>query len=63
MTHSDKRKPPELWFLTGSQHLYGEATLEKVAQNSRQIAAALDSSGKLPAKLIWKPVLTGPEAI
>jgi L-arabinose isomerase len=63
MTHSDKRKTPELWFLTGSQHLYGEATLEKVAENSRQIAAALDSSGKLPAKLIWKPVLTGPEAI
>ena len=63
MTHSDRRKTPELWFLTGSQHLYGEGTLEKVAQNSRQIAAALDGSGKLPAKLIWKPVLTGPEAI
>ena len=63
MTHSVSQKAPELWFLTGSQHLYGDETLERVARNSQQIAAALDSSGKLPAKVIWKPVLTGPEAI
>jgi L-arabinose isomerase len=54
---------PELWFLTGSQHLYGEDTLEQVARNSRQIAESLDRSGKLPAKLVCKPVLTGPDAI
>jgi L-arabinose isomerase len=51
----------ELWFLTGSQHLYGDETLEKVARNSQHIAQAL--SGKLPATVVWKPVLTGPEAI
>lgn len=53
----------ELWFLTGSQHLYGNETLEQVARNSREIAEALDRSGKLPAKVVWKPVLTGPEPI
>ncbi len=53
----------EIWFLTGSQHLYGPKALEQVARNSQHIAAALDGSGRLPAKLVWKPVLTGPEAI
>jgi L-arabinose isomerase len=63
MTHPAAQKTPELWFLTGSQHLYGDETLEKVARNSQEIAASLDRSGKLPAKVIWKPVLTGPDAI
>jgi len=63
MTDSAANKTQELWFLTGSQHLYGDETLDKVARNSQQIAAELDRSGKLPAKVIWKPVLTGPEAI
>src|SRR5687767_5671892 len=63
MTKVADRKTQELWFLTGSQHLYGDETLEKVARNSQQIAEALDRSGKLPAKVVWKPVLTGPEAI
>ncbi len=58
-----EHKTRELWFLTGSQHLYGDETLGKVAQNSRQIAEALDRYGKLPAKVVHKPVLTGPEAI
>jgi L-arabinose isomerase len=63
MTNVADRKTQELWFLTGSQHLYGEETLQAVARNSQEIAAALDRSGKLPAKVVWKPVLTGPEAI
>jgi L-arabinose isomerase len=53
----------EVWFLTGSQHLYGEETLRKVAKNSQEIAEFLDRSGKLPARVVWKPVLTGPDAI
>jgi len=53
----------ELWFLTGSQQLYGDEALEQVARNSRRIAEALDRSGKLPARMVWKPVMTGPEAI
>lgn len=60
MTQNRRR---EVWFLTGSQHLYGDETLGRVARNSQQIVEALDRFGKLPAKLVWKPVLTGAEAI
>jgi L-arabinose isomerase len=53
----------ELWFLTGSQELYGEETLRRVAEDSRTIAEFLDRSGKLPARVVVKPTLTGPDAI
>lgn len=53
----------EIWFLTGSQHLYGDETLKKVAENSQKIAASLNGTGKLPLNIVWKPVLTGPDAI
>jgi L-arabinose isomerase len=53
----------EVWFLTGSQHLYGERTLKAVAEDSRQIAEFLDGCGKLSVRVVWKPTLTGPDAI
>ena len=53
----------EIWFLTGSQHLYGDETLKHVAENSRTIAESLDRSGKLVARVVAKPTLTGPDAI
>ena len=56
-------KELEAWFVTGSQHLYGEETLKQVDKNSQEIAAALDQSNAIPVKIIFKPVLTTPEAI
>jgi L-arabinose isomerase len=53
----------EVWFVTGSQHLYGEATLRQVAEHSNEIAKSLDSAGAIPARIVPKPVLTTPEAI
>ncbi len=53
----------ELWFATGSQHLYGPETLEEVAANVRRIAQALDADESIPARIVFKPVLTTPEAI
>ena len=53
----------EVWFVTGSQHLYGEKTLAEVADHSRKISEGLTGSGKLPVKIIFKPVVTTPEAI
>jgi L-arabinose isomerase len=53
----------EVWFITGSQHLYGEETLKKVAEHSQEIAGALDSSDIIPIKIIFKPVLKSPEEI
>lgn len=53
----------EAWFVTGSQHLYGAATLTKVAEHSQEIAQALSKSPNIPATVLYKPVLTTPEAI
>jgi L-arabinose isomerase len=53
----------EVWFVTGSQHLYGEKALGEVADHSRKIAEGLSRSGKLPVKVVFKPVVTTPEAI
>jgi len=53
----------EIWFVTGSQHLYGPKTLEKVAEHSREIPAVLDKSTDIPIQIVFKPVLTTPEAI
>ena len=51
----------EIWFLTGSQSLYGEETLRQVADQSRQIAETL--GGGLATRVVWKPVLTTADAI
>jgi L-arabinose isomerase len=53
----------QLWFVTGSQHLYGEETLEQVAGNSREIVQALSQSECIPINIVFKPVVTTPEAI
>jgi L-arabinose isomerase len=53
----------EVWFVTGSQHLYGPETLKQVAEDSAKIASALDKSSKISAKIVFKPVLITPGSI
>ncbi len=53
----------EVWFATGSQHLYGPEVLKQVEADAQQIVAGLDHSASLPIKLVAKPVLTTPQAI
>ncbi|QIK82563.1 L-arabinose isomerase [Sanguibacter sp. HDW7] len=53
----------EIWFLTGSQELYGPDTLAQVAQQSQEVARVLDASPDVPARVVWKPVLTTADAI
>jgi L-arabinose isomerase len=53
----------EVWFLTGSQDLYGEETLRQVAANSESIAAGLNESAAIPVRIVYKPVVTSPEGI
>ncbi len=53
----------EVWFLTGSQHLYGAETLQQVAQHSEVIVRALNDAGTIPVQVVFKPVLTTPEEI
>ncbi|GAA4985011.1 L-arabinose isomerase [Kitasatospora paranensis] len=52
-----------IWFLTGSQGLYGPETLEQVAEQSRGVAAQLEASGDVPVPVVWQPVLTDAAAI
>ena len=52
-----------VWFLTGSQGLYGEETLRQVAEQSQQVARELGASADVPVTIEWKPVLTGSDAI
>jgi len=56
-------KQYELWFVTGSQHLYGPQILEQVAEHAREIAGALGASAHMPVNVVFKPVLTTPESI
>jgi L-arabinose isomerase len=54
-------KELEVWFLTGSQHLYGPAALEQVAANARTVVAALDQSSAVPVRVRFQPVVKSPE--
>jgi L-arabinose isomerase len=56
-------KKKEVWFLTGSQGLYGEETLAQVASQSQQLAATLGAAADIPVTVVWKPVLTDSESI
>ena len=58
-----KQKKYEFWFCTGSQDLYGEECLNKVAAHSRKIVEELNKSGILPYEVVWKPTLITNELI
>ena len=54
---------PEIWFVTGSQHLYGPGPLKQVAANSAKIAEALAASKRIPLPVAFKALLTTPDEI
>ena len=56
-------KKLEVWFITGSQDLYGDETLKTVAEHSKTIAKAFDTSDKIPVRVTFKPVVTTPDEI
>ena len=53
----------QFWFCTGSQDLYGDECLAKVAEHSHKIVDALNASGVLPYEIVWKPTLITNELI
>jgi L-arabinose isomerase len=53
----------ELWFVTGSQHLYGPDTLEQVARDSRAIVEGLNAGRAIPYPLVWKPTVKSADEI
>ncbi len=56
-------KSLEAWFVAGSQSLYGEEALRKVAENSASVVDGLNASSRLPVRVVWKPVVISPESI
>jgi L-arabinose isomerase len=63
MTASTPAGKPQVWFLTGSQALYGPETLDQVAAQSQQLQRTLSESGRIAAEIVWRPVLTEAAAI
>ncbi len=58
----------EVWFVTGSQHLYGEETLKQVDAHAQIIATHLDAAGQIPVRhipvrVVFKPVVKTPDEI
>lgn len=56
-------KEREVWFVTGSQFLYGEETLKAVGAHAGEIARVLDASTAIPLRVVFKPVVKTPEEI
>ena len=56
-------KELEIWFVTGSQHLYGEATLKLVAQHSQEIAASLNENSNIAVSVKYQPTVKSPEEV
>ncbi len=53
----------ELWFVTGSQHLYGEETLKQVAAHSKQVAAYFNGHSSIAVQVKFKPTVESPEEV
>ena len=58
-----EKNPLEIWFLTGSQHLYGPEALRQVANNAETVANGLSSDENIPVKIVFKPIVTTPDEI
>ncbi|WP_256012439.1 L-arabinose isomerase [Desertivirga xinjiangensis] len=56
-------KKLEVWFVTGSQDLYGEDTLRQVAAHSQEIANSLNNAGQIPVRVVFKPTVKSTEEI
>ncbi len=56
-------KKKEVWFVTGSQHLYGDETLQQVAEHSKTIAGYLNDTPQIPVRVIYKPTVKTAEEI
>lgn len=59
----DHFKQLEVWFVIGSQHLYGPETLRQVKENAEKVVAGLNQQANLPVKLVLKPLVKTPDEI
>jgi L-arabinose isomerase len=54
---------PEIWFVCGSQHLYGPGPLKQVAANAQAVVDGLVKSKRLPLPLKFKALLVDADQI
>ena len=62
-SNMENLKNVEIWFITGSQHLYGQETLNKVAENAQTIANFLSNNPNIPVQIVFKPIVKTAEEI
>ena len=53
----------EVWLVTGSQEMYGPATLRQVEAHAREVAAGLDAQPEIPVRVVHKEVAVSPGSI
>lgn len=53
----------EVWFITGSQSLYGEETLKQVADHTTHMVNELEKKAHFPVTLLCKPIVKSSEEI
>ena len=58
-----QNKNYKFWFCTGSQDLYGDECLRKVAEHSAKIVEGLNKKGILPFEIVLKPTLISQASI
>lgn len=56
-------KSLEVWFITGSQYLYGDEVLKQVDEHSKQIAGFINNAKSIPVKIRFKSVVKSAEEI
>ena len=53
----------EVWFVTGSQDLYGEETLKQVALHAEEVAQYFSAHSQIPVQVVYKPIVKNSEEI
>jgi L-arabinose isomerase len=61
--HMKALKDLEIWFVTGSQHLYGAEAIAQVTANAQKIVASLQTEKSIPFRVVFKPVMTTADEI
>ncbi|MDC1218073.1 MAG: L-arabinose isomerase [Flavobacteriales bacterium] len=53
----------KIWFLTGTQHLYGQEALAQVSDNAKKVIEGLNNSQHIPFEIVYQPILKTQEEI
>ena len=48
----------QVWFITGSQHLYGDEILKQVSSHAKQFSQALSAGQEIPVTVVYKDIIT-----